>query len=125
MDRLTTEKGECKCFLCGIKNPHYPDDFCTEECLNKRIMKLADYENTGLTPDEILNLRKVNTKLKELMESAMFHFNHSSALTLCDICVYHDMPEYEEPCSSCFKNVSFGNLKWIHADKIEEVLNNG
>jgi hypothetical protein len=77
MDRLTTENGMCRCFPTGKLQSCYPDEFCPEECLNKRIMKLAAYENTNLAPEEIKalhddyldidnSLRTANTEIKRL-----------------------------------------------------------
>lgn len=62
MNRLTTSEGECmRKNEWGDTEKCCPDDSCDEGCLNLRIARLADYEDTGLEPDEI---RKLITLLK-------------------------------------------------------------
>lgn len=62
MNRLTTPEGECmRKNEWGDTEKCCPDDNCDEGCLNLRIARLADYEDTGLEPDEI---RKLITLLK-------------------------------------------------------------
>lgn len=62
MNRLTTPEGECmRKNEWGDTEKCCPDDSCDEGCLNLRIARLADYEDTGLEPDEI---RKLITLLK-------------------------------------------------------------
>lgn len=113
MTRLTTENGMCKCFLCGIKNPHYPDDFCTEECLNKRIIKLAEYENTGLDPKDVRVMIQKNSELRELLKSL-----EENVPKRCEYCSHLGEPPNEFPCLWCRGE----NFKYIYADEVEEVL---
>ena len=62
MNRLTTPEGDCmRKNEWGDTEKCCPDDSCDEGCLNLRIARLADYEDTGLEPDEI---RKLITLLK-------------------------------------------------------------
>lgn len=57
MNRLTTPEGECmRKNDWGDTETCCPDDNCDEGCLNLRIARLADYEDTGLEPDEIRKL---------------------------------------------------------------------
>ncbi len=58
MTRLTMcdEHGNAYC-RCDTGERCQPDDNCTEECIQKRIDLLAEYENTGLSPKEISQLQ--------------------------------------------------------------------
>lgn len=59
MYRLTTPEGECLALDCyGIECVCTPDENCDEGCLNQRIARLAQYEDTGLTPEQVTELKE-------------------------------------------------------------------
>lgn len=59
MYRLTTPEGECLALDCyGIECVCTPDENCDEGCLNQRIARLAQYENTGLAPEQVTELKE-------------------------------------------------------------------
>ena len=59
MYRLTTPEGECLALNSyGVECVCTPDENCDEDCLNQRIARLAQYENTGLEPEEIMSMKE-------------------------------------------------------------------
>lgn len=66
MERLTTVGQGCciACFECKDD-----DDDCGCMEIDKCLHRLRDYENTGLTPEEIMNLKEKN------MVQKMYHPN--------------------------------------------------
>lgn len=72
MTRLTTPEGECmRKNEWGDTEKCCPDDNCDEECLNLRIARLADYEDTGLEPDEVRKLLKLIKGVRAYYKTTM------------------------------------------------------
>lgn len=79
MDRLTTDYGECRIKTeYGYYEECCPDGNCDENCLSERIAKLADYESTGLTPEELDNLCNLLCNSVQLMRAALY-VNHKDS----------------------------------------------
>lgn len=77
------------------------------------IDRLGAYEDTGLTPEEIISIQKENTELKELLKlvvSDVFNTND------CEIC-----SDIEECTLRETFNGHCGFWKWQHADKLKEL----
>ena len=75
--------------------------------------RLGAYEDTGLTPEEIISIQKENTELKELLKlvvSDVFNTND------CEIC-----SDIEECTLRETFNGHCGFWKWQHADKLKEL----
>lgn len=59
MYRLTTPEGECLTLNSyGVECVCTPDENCDEGCLNQRIARLAQYEDTGLTPEQVVSMKE-------------------------------------------------------------------
>lgn len=81
MERLTSYKSECKremickyedCNTCEEHCPHLNEDNCP--CLQEVLEKLAEYEDTGLTPEQIKDIDRLYTeKCKELGKERQKH----------------------------------------------------
>ena len=91
--------------------------------------KLAEYEDTGLTPEQIVNLQKQNAILKELLR--LTAKDAKGLFNACDSEYYkHDDISEPENCKFC-NSYSDGECKmnheckWRYANKIEEVLKDG
>lgn len=77
MERLTSYKNECKsemicryeeCFTDEEHCPHLNEENCP--CLQEILKKLAEYEDTGLAPEQIREMDKLYAeKCKELAEA--------------------------------------------------------
>ncbi|MFR7603916.1 MAG: hypothetical protein ACLUV3_00860 [Oscillospiraceae bacterium] len=88
--------------------------------------KLAEYEDTGLTPEQIVKLQEQNAILKELLRATA-----EDAKGLFNACGEeydkHDDISEPENCKFC-KSYSDGGCKmnheckWRYADKVEGVL---
>ena len=88
--------------------------------------KLAEYEDTGLTPEQIVKLQKQNAILKELLR--LTAKDAKGLFNACDSEYYkHDDISEPEVCKFC-NSYSDGECKmnheckWRYANKIEEVL---
>lgn len=88
--------------------------------------KLAEYEDTGLTPEQIVKLQKQNAILKELLR--LTAKDAKGLFNACDSEYYkHDDISEPENCKFC-KSYSDGGCKmnheckWRYADKVEGVL---
>ncbi len=91
--------------------------------------KLAEYEDTGLTPEQIVKLQKQNAILKELLR--LTAKDAKGLFNACDSEYYkHDDISEPEVCKFC-NSYSDGECKmnheckWRYANKIEEVLKDG
>lgn len=91
--------------------------------------KLAEYEDTGLTPEQIVNLQKQNAILKELLR--LTAKDAKGLFNACNSEYYkHDDISEPENCKFC-NSYSDGECKmnheckWRYANKIEEVLKDG
>ena len=91
--------------------------------------KLAEYEDTGLTLEQIVKLQKQNAILKELLR--LTAKDAKGLFNACDSEYYkHDDISEPENCKFC-KSYSDGGCKmnheckWRYANKIEEVLKDG
>ena len=88
--------------------------------------KLAEYEDTGLTLEQIVKLQKQNAILKELLR--LTAKDAKGLFNACDSEYYkHDDISEPENCKFC-KSYSDGGCKmnheckWRYADKVEGVL---
>ena len=75
--------------------------------------RLGKYEDTRLTPDEVIAIQKENTELKELLKlvvSDVFNTND------CEIC-----SDIEECTLRETFNGHCGFWQWQHADKLKEL----
>lgn len=88
--------------------------------------KLAEYEDTGLTPEQIVKLQKQNAILKELLR--LTAKDAKGLFNACDSEYYkHDDISEPEVCKFC-NSYSDGECKmnheckWRYADKVEGVL---
>lgn len=88
--------------------------------------KLAEYEDTGLTPEQIVKLQKQNAILKELLR--LTAKDAKGLFNACDSEYYkHDDISEPENCKFC-NSYSDGECKmnheckWRYADKVEGVL---
>lgn len=91
--------------------------------------KLAEYEDTGLTPEQIVKLQKQNAILKELLR--LTAKDAKGLFNACDS-EYYKLDDISEPenCKFCNSYSDGGckmnhECKWRYANKIEEVLKNG
>ena len=55
-ERVVNEYGSFTMGLCSTC-PIVDDKGCNRQCLQAALMLLADYEDTGLTPEEIMKLK--------------------------------------------------------------------
>ena len=91
--------------------------------------KLAEYEDTGLTPEQIVKLQKQNAILKELLR--LTAKDAKGLFNACDSEYYkHDDISEPENCKFCNSYSDGGckmnhECKWRYANKIEEVLKDG
>ena len=103
MKRLTTPEGECVALNSyGIECVCTPDENCDEGCLNQRIARLAQYENTGLTPEQI-------RQALQLLRLAVDDFEQVMDVDKCVAC----STEYCTHDALC---------RWRGADEAEELL---
>lgn len=93
------------------------------------VERLYEYENTGLTPEQIVKLQEQNAILKELLR--LTAKDAKGLFNACDSEYYkHDDISEPENCKFC-KSYSDGGCKmnheckWRYANKIEEVLKDG
>lgn len=90
--------------------------------------KLAEYEDTGLTPEQIVKLQKQNAILKELLR--LTAKDAKGLFNACDSEYYkHDDISEPENCKFCNSYSDGGckmnhECKWRYADKVEGVLKN-
>lgn len=95
----------------------------------ERFLKLAEYEDTGLTPEQIVKLQKQNAILKELLRLTVK--DAKRLFNACDSEYYkHDDISEPENCKFCNSYSDGGckmnhECKWRYANKIEEVLKDG
>ena len=108
-------------YILNLFNP-YEDDKHKEE-------RLYEYEDTGLTLEQIVKLQKQNAILKELLR--LTTKDAKGLFNACDSEYYkHDDISEPENCKFC-KSYSDGGCKmnheckWRYANKIEEVLKDG
>lgn len=91
--------------------------------------KLAEYEDTGLTPEQIVKLQEQNAILKELLR--LTAKDAKRLFNACDSEYYkHDDISEPENCKFCNSYSDGGckmnhECKWRYANKIEEVLKDG
>lgn len=87
------------------------------------------YEDTGLTPEQIVKLQKQNAILKELLR--LTTKDAKGLFNACDSEYYkHDDISEPENCKFCNSYSDGGckmnhECKWRYANKIEEVLKDG
>ena len=95
----------------------------------ERFLKLAEYEDTGLTPEQIVKLQKQNAILKELLR--LTAKDAKGLFNACDSEYYkHDDISEPENCKFCNSYSDGGckmnhECKWRYDNKIEEVLKDG
>ena len=89
----------------------------------ERFLKLAEYEDTGLTPEQIVKLQKQNAILKELLRLTVK--DAKRLFNACDSEYYkHDDISEPENCKFC-NSYSDGECKmnheckWRYVDKVE------
>lgn len=99
--------------------------------------RLGAYEDTGLTPEEIITIHKENAELKELLKLA---FEDIRGIVIgmeeCELCKNNDVGEnikychkHDFDCKNCevLKDCKCGqckgtnNWQWQHADKLKEL----
>lgn len=106
MNRLTTPEGECVALNSyGIECVCTPDESCDEGCLNQRITRLAQYENTGLTPEQI-------RQALQLLRLAVDDFEQVMDGDKCAACSVEHCT-HDALC------------RWRGADETEELLGGG
>lgn len=120
MERLTDTNG-------NLLNGLYNKDF------ERPILRLAAYEDTGITPEQITKMQAENAKLRELLKMAE---EDMSEIITDHIYTYENSDDYDnELCTrhcaqsgiNCFERSSANpfecaNFRWKHADEVEEVL---
>ena len=87
MERLTErfDNGQAAVMGCG-KNCKYDYKYCRnhyEECpeINKIYERLAEYEDTGLTPEQVMELKERDTE-----KAPEIHENKRSSVYTCPSC---------------------------------------
>ena len=99
--------------------------------------RLGKYEDTRLTPDEVIAIQKENTELKELLKLAFDDIRGIvTGMEECELCKNNDLGEnikychkYDLDCKNCevLQDCKCGqckgtnNWQWQHADKLKEL----
>lgn len=132
MERLT-QMGDPGLGYCWTKLA-FSDVAIMEDMI---IDRLGAYEDTGLTPEEIITIHKENAELKELLKLA---FEDIRGIVIgmeeCELCKNNDVGEnikychkHDFDCKNCevLKDCKCGqckgtnNWQWQHADKLKEL----
>lgn len=89
------------------------------------IDRLGAYEDTGLTPEEIISIHKENAELKELLKLAVNELKRcADRCGECYGCKNLDLTKNECMCKECkLLCDTFDNnmWQWQHADKLKEL----
>ena len=87
MYRLTTPEGECLALNSyGVECVCTPDENCDEGCLNQRIARLAQYENTGLTPEQVTELNERQSERRGKWEEITEYGGWGETHYRCSVC---------------------------------------
>lgn len=84
--------------------------------------KLAEYEDTGLKPQQLNHLKQENAAMKRLLKLAMedirtaMKFNYKSP---CSVCSYYDKCHCDGICT-----IEDELRKWRYADEVKELIDN-
>lgn len=104
----------------------YGDIYVKEHDYIQAGKRLAEYEDTGLTPEQIVKLQEQNVSLKELLRLTAKDANELFKACDSEYDKHDDISEPEN-CKFC-KSYSYGGCKmnheckWRYAEKVEEVL---
>lgn len=107
MDRLT--KKDFKFDMLNIINGR--NKYCEIDDIMKA---LQSYEDTGLTPEEIEQLKTENAELRELLGLAFKDLTRACTYSPCNsgICL----------TSECKGNIMPCNFKWRHSDRLNKII---
>ena len=99
--------------------------------------RLGKYEDTRLTPDEVIAIQKENTELKELLKLAFEDIRGIvTGMEECELCKNNDVGENIKYCHKhdfdckncevlqickCGQCKGTNNWQWQHADKLKEL----
>lgn len=99
--------------------------------------RLGKYEDTRLTPDEVIAIQKENTELKELLKLAFEDIRGVvTGMEECELCKNNDVGENIKYCHKhdfdckncevlqickCGQCKGTNNWQWQHADKLKEL----
>lgn len=99
--------------------------------------RLGKYEDTRLTPDEVIAIQKENTELKELLKLAFEDIRGIvTSMEECELCKNNDVGENIKYCHKhdfdckncevlqickCGQCKGTNNWQWQHADKLKEL----
>jgi DNA-directed RNA polymerase subunit RPC12/RpoP len=87
MYRLTTPEGECLTLNSyGVECVCTPDENCDEGCLNQRIARLAQYEDTGLTPEQVTELKERQSERHGKWEEITEYGGWGETHYRCSVC---------------------------------------
>lgn len=96
------------------------DITCRSRDFDKVFPTLYAYEETGMTPEQIVAMKGLHTarydliaeneKLKEERDSIALIVRNISA---CTHCKHLPKNAYEEPCDSCDKSHNYPNWEWV------------
>lgn len=103
-----TERDSCgepyivKCMNCDDRKPQCYDEMCISDV--EIVDRLAEYEDTGLSPDDVVNLINENVKIRENLYMAISELSGD-----CSVCAN------SEKCKNYPLFCINGNAwKWIH-----------
>ena len=132
MERLT-QMGDPGLGYCWTKFA-FSDVAIMEDMI---IDRLGAYEDTGLTPEEIISIQKENAELKELLKLAFDDIRGIvTGMEECELCKNNDVGENIKYCHKhdfdckncevlqickCGQCKGTNNWQWQHADKLKEL----
>ena len=73
-ERVINKNGSFTMGLCSAC-PIVDDKGCNRQCLQAALMLLADYEDTGLTPEEIEKLKRKTNKMTNGKRADYVHYD--------------------------------------------------
>ncbi len=96
--------------------------------LGELYCRLQTYEDTGLTPEQIVKMQADNAKMRELLKMAVEDIRKILADEYSSECQFCRLSRNEYALchkSSVLDCWCCDNAKWQHADEVEEVLKSG
>lgn len=135
MERLTKRTGK---HSVQFKGATYRDEERYGQIYKYQMASIiCAYEDTGLTPDEVIAIQKENTELKELLKLAFEDIRGIvTGMEECELCKNNDVGENIKYCHKhdfdckncevlqickCGQCKGTNNWQWQHADKLKEL----